>query len=374
MAYAIFRTAKLKGGSVRASDSHTERERETLNADPNRIENNFYLRGERGENLREKVTDVIKNAQARSGQKIRKDAVECVEFLMTASPEYFRDARTGGNDTIKEFEFYRKCDEHMTKLEERGFVFVKAVAHRDEQTPHIAAYAVPLDESGRLNCRSHFDGRDKLSAMQDEFADTMAPLGLERGIKGSVAAHEKVQRYYGKIEMLDAAYQEIERLREMQEQSRQMLETTTNLLDRQLQSRADVTLREAAEAFLKPERLLETSQGLAVLKQNEPDQILAIVTPDNKAFAATGEKMSDGSSVMFLTKTTGAPPDQILPAIESKFGAEQSERSARAYGDELAKKKYEAKERDFAEAAVEVELAAEEQQIQEDQISLGISM
>ena len=43
----------------------------------------------------------------------------------------------------------------MEQLEDRGFVFVKAVAHRDEQTPHVVAYGVPLDKSKRLNCKSH---------------------------------------------------------------------------------------------------------------------------------------------------------------------------------------------------------------------------
>ena len=93
------------------------------------------------------------------------------------------------------FRCYRhaKTNEFMEQLEDRGFVFVKAVAHRDEQTPHVVAYGVPLDKSKRLNCKSHLGGREKLSALQDEYAERMKPLGLQRGIRGSQAEHQRVK-------------------------------------------------------------------------------------------------------------------------------------------------------------------------------------
>lgn len=65
--------------------------------------------------------------------------------------------------------------------------------------PHIHAYLVPLDEKGKLNCRALFGGREKLSKFQDSYALAMAPLGLERGIKGSRATHTSVKEYYAAV-------------------------------------------------------------------------------------------------------------------------------------------------------------------------------
>ena len=44
--YAIARTAKLKGGSVASSGHHNDRTRETLNADPERRDQNQLLIGD----------------------------------------------------------------------------------------------------------------------------------------------------------------------------------------------------------------------------------------------------------------------------------------------------------------------------------------
>jgi hypothetical protein len=349
MAFAILRTEKLKGASVSASDKHTERERKTLNADEEKLKDNIRLIGKPGEKLRDLVDKEIKAA----GGKPRKDSVECVEFLMTASPEYF-------DKPTKTVEFAKKSMEYMEMLETRGFKFVKAVMHVDETTPHIAAYAVPLDPTGKLNAKYHLGGNKwRMSEYQDEFAEVMQPLGLERGIRGSTAEHEKIQRHYGKIQLYDQAVTNMETAKQNEEQTRLMLENTSRLLDQQLKNRADIFLRDVAAAFSKPERLVETSQGLAILKIDDPGKIRAIVTPDNKAFLPTGDKISDGSSVMLLQNLTGKPTEAVLSAIGSKFDDNAKQRAARAYGEELAMtRRDEIRKLDFSQAEKEVETVA----------------
>ncbi len=367
--FAILRFKKLKGAAVGGSDRHTERAQETPNADEKRTATNMYLRGEPGLNLREKVDAVIEKA----GGKPRKDSVECVEYLMTASPEFFRDAESGNIIFDKEAAFYRKAKEFIEEHERRGIVFVKAVAHRDELTPHIVAYGVPLDQNGKLNCKYHFGGSKwRLSEYQDEYAETMEPLGLTRGVERSPAKHQTMSEMYDRLKEVDRLTEELEQMKRMQEQSRRMLEQNTILLDEQRLKRADAPLAEIIKAFVVPDRLLETSQGLAVLNQNDSSKFTAIITPDNKVFDQTGAKLSDGSSVMMLSQITGASTDKVLSAIERKFDSETRERAARAFGDELAKSKSDAKERDFSRAETEVEAAHEQQQIAEDyQISEG---
>jgi hypothetical protein len=56
--------------------------------------------------------------------------------------------------------------------------------HRDETTPHLIAYVVPLDEAtGKLNAKKWLGGRAKMSQMQSDFANQVKSLGLERGLK-----------------------------------------------------------------------------------------------------------------------------------------------------------------------------------------------
>ena len=72
--------------------------------------------------------------------------------------------------------------------------------HRDETTPHLIAYVVPLDEAtGKLNAKKWLGGRAKMSQMQSDFADQVRSLGLERGVEGSKAKHTKIKEYYAKV-------------------------------------------------------------------------------------------------------------------------------------------------------------------------------
>ena len=58
---------------------------------------------------------------------------------------------------------------------------------------------MPLDERGKLNCRALFGGREKLSQLQDSFADAVAHLGISRGIKGSTASYTSLKKYYAAV-------------------------------------------------------------------------------------------------------------------------------------------------------------------------------
>uniref|UniRef100_UPI000D07E11B MobV family relaxase n=1 Tax=Chlorogloea sp. CCALA 695 TaxID=2107693 RepID=UPI000D07E11B len=134
-------------------------------------------------------------------QTIRKNAVLAVEFLLTASPEYFRpdDPSKAGHYEEQRLEDFQQsaCQWLVNRYGER---IVRAELHLDESTPHIHAYMVPLDEKGKLNCRALLGGsRYRLSELQDDFAQAMATLGLERGIKGSKAKHTEISKYYAAV-------------------------------------------------------------------------------------------------------------------------------------------------------------------------------
>ena len=188
--YAILSTQKLKAtGAVWRSLKHAFREQPTPNADPERAANNAHLGASSAREAMEKV-------RARLPDKRRKDAVLAIEYLITASPEAMQAMDARGRDAY--------FNDALKWLRERhgGANVVYAGIHRDESTPHMYAYVVPLDEStGRLNARKWLGGHASvLSEMQTDFAEKVgARHGLERGIKGSRAKHERVSRHYGLV-------------------------------------------------------------------------------------------------------------------------------------------------------------------------------
>jgi regulator of replication initiation timing len=197
MAYAICRIQKLKAGNIGGSSRHTNRECYTPNADPEK--EHIRIIGSPDGPLTPNLETLIR--QRIGSQMIRKNAVLAVEFLLTASPEYFRPdnpARAGYYDSKRLEDFQKKACEWL--LNRYGDRIIRAELHLDESTPHIHAYMVPLDEKGKLNCRGLLGGsRYRLSELQDSFASAMEPLGLERGIKGSKAKHTDIKKYYTAI-------------------------------------------------------------------------------------------------------------------------------------------------------------------------------
>lgn len=184
--FAILRTEKLKTfGNIGGSLAHNFRDIETPNADVDRtIKNSHTLKS---------ANDVMDAIQLRLPPKRRSDAVLCIEHLITASPTW------SGWGTEKEDEFFEKSKKWIEK--QYGSENVVAVSiHRDETTPHLIAYVVPLDEAtGKLNCKKWLGGRTKMSQMQSDFADQVRNLGLERGIEGSKAKHTRIKEYYAKV-------------------------------------------------------------------------------------------------------------------------------------------------------------------------------
>lgn len=197
MAYGICRIQKLKAGSLGGSAQHTARQRYTPNADPEK--QHIRIIGQPDAPNSPDLETIVR--QRIGDQTIRKNAVLAVEFLLTASPEYFRPddpGRAGHYEPQRLEDFQHQACVWLTN--NYGDRIVRAELHLDEATPHIHAYLVPLDEKGKLNCRALFGGsRYRLSELQDSFASAMAPLGLERGIKGSRATHTEVKEYYAAV-------------------------------------------------------------------------------------------------------------------------------------------------------------------------------
>lgn len=187
MSYAILRTAKLKSfGEIGGSLSHNYRTRPTPNANPIHTPDNHH-----SVSKPDLVMDGIKQ---RLPDKTRSNAVLCVEYLITASPEW-----DGWQNKAKEQDFFKRSLEWLEKRHGKENVVATSI-HRDETTPHLIAYVVPIDSQRKLNARSFLGGRAALSKMQTDFHSKVKDLGLERGLEGSKAEHKTVKEFYAELQ------------------------------------------------------------------------------------------------------------------------------------------------------------------------------
>ena len=185
--YAIMRCKKLTGmGSVASALQHCYRERETPNADAERTPENHCSVSQSADEAMGKLRELLP-------EKRRKDAVLAVEYVMTASPEWWNEATPR-----QQAEFFARSEQWLEKKYGKARV-VAAVVHRDEATPHLSAFVVPLTQDGRLSAKEFIGGRSKMRDDQSTYAESVKKLGLERGIEGSRATHQTVQHYYESI-------------------------------------------------------------------------------------------------------------------------------------------------------------------------------
>ena len=184
--FAVIRVGKIKGlGKLSAAANHNSRDRETLNADPDRLGDNQLLWGVEGGQA------VLDAWQDRAPEKVRSNAVHALEYVVSASPAALAEM------TRDEQDRYFTDSLRFLAAKHGAENILSAVVHRDEQTPHLQALVIPLDENDRLNARAHVGGREKLRELQSDFAELVAePYGIERGRERSVAKHQTIKEYY----------------------------------------------------------------------------------------------------------------------------------------------------------------------------------
>lgn len=191
--YAIFRFEKHKTvGTIKAASLHMTRGRETQNADPDRKELNEILKGSTDPSA--DVKSMLNKIQKETGKPLRKNGVQAIELFFGMSPEWSKQA------TPEKLEHWKTITQQWAEQTFGENNLVSLQLHADETTPHLTGFMVPRDpDTGRLNASRWFDGRKALSALQTSYAASMEPLGLARGVKGSKATHQRVQRHYGNI-------------------------------------------------------------------------------------------------------------------------------------------------------------------------------
>jgi len=188
MNFAVLRVEKLTSfGNIIASGQHTFRERPTPNAIPELTPLNESSGARSSAELAARVND-------RLPEKRRKDAVLCLEYLITASPEWF-----AGKAGELQTQYFKDSIAWLKKKHGAENVVCTDI-QRDEKTPHLVAYVVPRHPDGRLSAKEFTGGRAALSKMQTDFWKQVgARHGLERGVERSTARHTTVKEFYAAL-------------------------------------------------------------------------------------------------------------------------------------------------------------------------------
>lgn len=187
--YGIFRIKKYDGGSVRGIEKHVQREASSSNTNPDidfaRSSQNYNLHSQyQGSTYK----SLIKKRLAECGiEKVRKNGVQMVELLFTASPTFF-DEKT--QDEIRQY--FTDCYNWACNQYGKENI-ISAVVHLDEKTPHLHLELVPIVKS-KLNARELFN--HKTTEMQNKaHKDVFSKYGLERGETNKELKHLSTLNY-----------------------------------------------------------------------------------------------------------------------------------------------------------------------------------
>lgn len=310
--FQIIRIEKLgTAGEIAGSASHAFRERHTKNADPARLHLNSIEGPDSVKALGEKLAEHL------VGIKKGKADVRLVEYLITASPEFFDGADSTRCDA------YFDAAKKWLKDKHGAANVLCTVIHHDEKTPHMTAYVVPVVEvaagtrkrsvnagggerklievateaTSKLSAKTFFDGSEKLAALQTDFHQKVgSAFGLERGVEGSKAKHQDVKRWYGDLDRQSrAAQQVIDQAAEVKAQQDRDAE--------QLRAQRAQLAIKVAELEAKETRLMRFERVLTERAERLAD-----------AFGQLPSKLQDQLAKIFGMESSKAPQPAPAPA------------------------------------------------------------
>lgn len=248
--FQVLRTEKLKSVvSITNSLKHSYRTQPTPNADPTRAKYNQFVKHKDFDSARKAFEDELSKCG-----KIRKNAVLCIEVVVSASPEWFE-----GKTINEENEYFNKAILFLKKeFGEDNFII--GGVHRDEKTPHFFGYFIPRVD-GKLNAKKLLGGhKNRMVQLQTDFHNRVSKqFGLERGISNTGRKHMDASEYAKELEKKD---REIEKLQEENSNLRALIDFNRDVIESKIK-------KVHGESVVLPER----KSGLA---GRERDQSLSL--------------------------------------------------------------------------------------------------
>ncbi|MED3867214.1 MobV family relaxase [Priestia megaterium] len=191
--FMVCHMQKFKMTDVKGLQIHNQREKEShSNSDiiQARTEQNYDLiHDKRKVDYKKLIQNRIDNGVV-SNRAIRKDAVVCCSFMISASPDYM--------NSLSQVEQRRFFEESVCFLKARYGEenFVYASVHVDEKTPHMHVGMVPVNEKQKLSAYSFFKNKSEFHDLQDKIYEHVKEKGfdIERGVS-SDRKHLSTQRF-----------------------------------------------------------------------------------------------------------------------------------------------------------------------------------
>ncbi|EQM25212.1 MULTISPECIES: MobV family relaxase [Bacillus subtilis group] len=176
MSYIICNMRKFKNADLKGLQIHNQREKESHtnpDIDESRTKLNYDLLHQQMIDYKAIINEHIsKNVETK--RAIRKDAVRCCSFMISASPEFFE-----GLSPEREKAFFQS---NLAFLQERyGKENVMyAAVHKDEKTPHMHVGVVPITKEKKLSAKQIFN-KVEMKQLQEAIGRHNEKWGLLRG-------------------------------------------------------------------------------------------------------------------------------------------------------------------------------------------------
>lgn len=218
--YAILRTKRIKDNnkfSQMCSHNLRDGKNPEENIDKSKSNQNEILIDEFDlENVKEfggSYSQKIDDYYNKLGVKQRKNSVKCLEFVLTASPEFFEKA------TPKEKENWKKHQLDFAR-KEFGKNLKLMVLHNDESNMHFHL-AVSVEETKTVKFKNRHGAGEKTTTnlnarkfnrsylidLHTRYAEHNKPLGLVRGVRGSKATHTDLKSFRSDVkEAIESDY------------------------------------------------------------------------------------------------------------------------------------------------------------------------
>lgn len=287
----ILRTGKVKTiKDVINAIAHNLRMQMQGNIDAKKSHLNQVLVNSLNADLKSKTdfSDKLSEHYKSLGVQERSDNVRMMEFVVSASPEFFR-----GMPKAKIEEWANSQVDFMKK--EFGAQLKLAVLHLDEKTPHLHImigtelksikkyknrYGTTEKESWSLNAKRY--GKQFLIDLHTRHAEHNEKFGLKRGVRGSMKNHTSLKEYYKMvdkalstdyeltiekvIDSLETGYFGKVSLDELREKFKPMLNTLLRQ-NKALKEKFSIEIKELAEKLAAREIELTAKEAQLNLKQ-----------------------------------------------------------------------------------------------------------
>lgn len=197
MPYAVIRVAKIKTQAhALAATGHNYRQEQHPHSIANADKDAPHPNREYVNHEQKDYWSLLEARIQEAGVKrVRHDSVRGMEVILTGSPEGFI---RGQNGRAVDYSKSKWAQDNLNFLKEKFGAknVVSFTLHQDEKTPHIHAVLAPITEKNTLSADQLFNPKS-LRQLQTDYAQAMAPHGMERGVEHSQAKHDPMQRLYG---------------------------------------------------------------------------------------------------------------------------------------------------------------------------------